>query len=102
MTRYLESYSQYDDEDPPGNLPVRWHEDTYSAYLRYEDYWTGGEDDDYPVLPETRPVIMYSLYYDRQAKCWKCDCPSWKGTGKCFHTYRFRGETVVIVNERYL
>lgn len=80
--RYLESYGQGDDDD---YLPVIWDD------LR-DDIGLPGE-----VI---RP--LYFMYFDRMSKTWRCDCPRWRRTGQCFHAYRFRGEEILEVNEKYL
>lgn len=79
--RYLESYGHDDDDD---YLPPSWEDDDYDYY-------------GYPkILPG------YVMYFDRMSKTWRCDCPRWRKTGQCFHAYRFRGEEILEVNEKYL
>lgn len=88
--RYLESYGQYDDDDPPASLYIGDWED--------EDLLCDDELWEY----EYRRSHTFSLYYDRSKRRWECSCLSFLRKGTCVHSRRLRKEEVINVDEAYL
>jgi hypothetical protein len=90
--------------------PEEWEEVPVPADLSpytpdfYDEEWGtfNPDDEDWQAEEYRRLVPDFNIYYDREQRRWICDCARYLAKGACLHSYKYRGEEIVAVNEEYL
>lgn len=90
----------YEEEYPPVDTGF------YSVYSPddYDEEWGtfNPDDEDWAAERYRQRVPDFNCRYDYETHRWVCDCERFVVTGKCLHSYRYRGMENVPVSEEYL
>jgi hypothetical protein len=96
---------EWQEEYPPADSGFRsiYAPDDYD-YSDYDEEWGtfNPDDEDWQAEQYRRLVSDFNIYYDMATRRWICDCARYVRQGACLHSYKYRGEEIVPVSERYL